>query len=129
MAKKTDVFNVSSIDTVIGSGVHLKGTLSSEGDIAIDGTLAGNIKSGGHVTVGVNGRIGGTIHAISATVAGHVEGNITATDATYIMESGQVHGDIDTGQMEIAMGAIFIGTSKMKRAEAAEIAERTEVDG
>jgi cytoskeletal protein CcmA (bactofilin family) len=129
MAKKADVFNVSSIDTVIGSGVRLKGNLSSEGDIAIDGALAGNVKSGGHVTVGINGRIGGTIAAISATIAGYVEGNVSAADSVHIMESGQVHGDIATGRLEIAMGAIFIGTSKMKPAEAAEVGERTEVEG
>lgn len=129
MAKKTDVFNVSSIDTVIASGVRLKGNLSSDGDIVIDGALTGNIKSGGHVTIGVNGRIGGSINAVSITVAGHVEGNVTATDSVSVMESGQIHGNIDTGQLEIAMGAIFIGTNKMKLAEAAEIVERTEVDG
>ena len=126
---KTDVFNVSSIDTIIGSGVKLKGNVSSDGDIAIDGALVGNIKSGGHVTIGVNGRISGSIHATSATIGGSVEGNIMASDAVSVMESGQVHGDIDTGRLEIAMGAVFIGTSKMKPIVAAEIADRTEVHG
>jgi cytoskeletal protein CcmA (bactofilin family) len=129
MAKKTDVFNVSTTDTVIGSGVKLKGNVSSEGDIAIDGVLAGNIKSGGHVTIGLNGRIGGSIQATSATIAGYVEGHITASDSVSVMESGQVHGDIDTGRLEIALGATFIGTSKMKPLIAAEVAERTEVNG
>jgi len=126
---KTDVFNVSSIDTVIGSGVKLKGNVSSDGDIAIDGALVGNIKSGGHVTIGINGRIAGTIHATSATIAGYVDGNVTAGDSVSIGESGQVHGDIDTGRLEIAMGATFIGASKMKPVVAAEVAERTEVSG
>lgn len=129
MAKKTDVFNVSTTDTVIGSGVKLKGNVTSEGDIAIDGSLAGNIKSGGHVTIGVNGRIGGSIQAISLTVAGYVEGDVKANDSVSIMESGQVHGDIDTGRLEIGMGAVFIGTSKMKPVAAAEVADRTEVHG
>lgn len=129
MAKKTDVFNVSSIDTVIGSGVRLKGNVSSEGDIAIDGTLVGNIKSGGHVSIGVNGHITGSIHATSAAIGGYVEGNVTAGDSTSIGESGQVHGDIDTGRLEIAMGGVFIGASKMKPIVAAEVAERTEVNG
>src|SRR5437868_14142530 len=98
MAKKTDVFNVASVDTVIGSGVRLRGNLSSEGDIALDGVLTGNITSGGHVTVGVNGRIDGHIQAATAQVAGHVEGNIKALDSVSLMDSGQIHGDIDTGR-------------------------------
>jgi cytoskeletal protein CcmA (bactofilin family) len=113
MAKKTDVFNVASIDTVIGPGVRLKGNLSSEGDIAIDGVLAGNLHSGGHVTVGVNGQI---------------QGNIKAEDSVNLMETGQLHGDIDTTQLEVGMGAIFIGTSKMKPAAATEISDSPETE-
>ena len=121
MAKKTDVFSVSSIDTVIGSGVKMRGNLSSEGDIAVDGTLAGNIKSGGQVTIGVNGRIVGNIDSTSVTIGGKVEGNVKALDTVSILESGHLHGDIDASQIEIGLGAVFIGTSKMKPAEATEI--------
>src|SRR4051812_13036882 len=114
MTKPADVFNASSTDTVIGSSVRLKGNVSSDGDIAIDGVLAGNIKSGGHVTVGPNGRVGGSIRAISASIAGDVEGDVVASDSVSILESGQVRGDIDSGRLEVSMGAVFIGTSKMK---------------
>jgi len=126
MAKKTDVFNVSHVDTVISSGVRMKGNLNSDGDIAVDGALAGNIVSGGHVAIGVNGRIAGNIKAISVQIAGRVEGNIIASDSLSLMESAQLRGDVDTGQLEITMGAIFIGTSKMKPAEANEITTPTE---
>jgi cytoskeletal protein CcmA (bactofilin family) len=128
MAKKTAVFNVGSIDTVIGSGVRLKGNLSSEGDIAIDGALVGNIKSGGHVTIGVNGRIVGHIQGTSIQTAGRIEGNLTALDSVTLAETAQVSGDIDTTHLEIGMGAIFIGTSKMKPAEATEIETPAETE-
>jgi cytoskeletal protein CcmA (bactofilin family) len=128
MAKKTDVFSVGSIDTVIGSGVRLKGNLSSEGDIAIDGALVGNIKSGGHVTVGVNGRIVGHIQGTSIQIAGRVEGNLAALDSVTLAETGQLTGNIDTIHLEIGLGAIFIGTSKMKPAEATEIPTAAETE-
>ena len=128
MAKKADVFNVSNIDTVIGSGVKLKGNLASEGDVAVDGTLMGNISSGGHVTIGVNGKINGRIQAVSAQIAGHVEGNVTAADHTSIMSTGFVRGDITTGGLEVMMGGIFIGESKMKPAQATEIADVEETE-
>ena len=121
MAKKTDVFNVSSLDTVISSGVKLRGNLTSDGDVSIDGALAGNIKAGGHVNIGVNGRIGGSIDATSVAIAGAVEGNIKATDSVSLMETAQLHGDIDTGRLEIALGAVFIGASKMKPVHATEL--------
>ena len=128
MAKKTDVFNVSHVDTVISSGVRLKGNLASDGDIAVDGTLVGNIASGGHVAIGVNARISGHIKAITAQIAGKVEGNVVATDSVSLMETAQLRGDIDTGRLEIEIGAIFIGTSKMKPAEASEVTAPTEAD-
>ncbi len=126
MAKKTDVFNVSHVDTIISSGVRMKGNLSSDGDIAVDGVLAGNIVSGGHVAVGVNGRIGGNIKATTVQIAGRVDGNVIAGDSLSLMESAQLRGDIDTGRLEVEMGAIFIGASKMKPAEATEVTTPTE---
>ena len=122
MAKRTDVFNVSTIDTVISAGVRLKGNLASEGDIAIDGTLAGTITSGGHVAIGVNGQITGNIKATSIQVAGQVEGNLTALDSVSLIETAQVRGDIDTAHLEVGMGAVFIGQSKMKPVQAREVA-------
>jgi cytoskeletal protein CcmA (bactofilin family) len=121
MARKTDVFNVSNIDTVISSGVRLKGNLVSDGDVAVDGTLVGNINSGGHVAIGVNARIAGNIKAISIQIAGEVEGDLVAADSVSLIETAQLRGNIDTTQFEVAMGAIFIGTSKMKPAEAREV--------
>jgi cytoskeletal protein CcmA (bactofilin family) len=128
MAKKSEVFNVGGIDTAIGSSVKLRGNLETEGDVMLDGNLLGNIKSGGQVVIGVNGGIKGNIQAISVTTAGHVEGHIVAVDSVSITETGQVHGDISSGRLEVGMGAIFIGTSKMKPAEATEILDRTKVD-
>ncbi|HUC20481.1 MAG TPA: polymer-forming cytoskeletal protein [Candidatus Polarisedimenticolaceae bacterium] len=128
MAKKREVFNVAGIDTAIGSSVKLKGNLETEGDVALDGSLLGNVKSGGQVVVGINGHVKGNIQAISVISAGQVEGHIVAIDSVSLMESGQVRGDITSGRLEVAMGAIFIGTSKMKPAEATELLDRPKAD-
>lgn len=123
MAKKTDVFGVSGTDTVIGSSVTLKGNLNSDTDVTLDGKLAGNIRSGGHVTIGVNAHVIGDIQASSAAVAGKLEGNIKATDSASIMETGHVRGDIDATRLEVSLGAIFIGSSRMKEPKVTEIEE------
>ncbi|HEX7259668.1 MAG TPA: polymer-forming cytoskeletal protein [Candidatus Saccharimonadia bacterium] len=128
MAKKREVFTVGGIDTAIGSSVKLRGNLETDGDVAIDGQLVGNIKSGGQLVVGINGQVKGNVEAVSVTSAGRIEGNIAAVDSVSLMESAQVRGDIASGRLEIAMGAIFIGISKMKPAEATELLDRTKVD-
>lgn len=121
MAKKQDVFGVSGTDTVIGSSVKLKGNLSSETDITVDGTLVGNIKSGGHLTIGVNAHITGNLSATSITIAGQVDGNVLAVDSASVMETGQVHGDISCSRLEVGMGGVFVGMSKMKPLKATEL--------
>jgi cytoskeletal protein CcmA (bactofilin family) len=127
MAKKPDMFGVSGTDTVIGSSVKLKGNLTSEGDISLDGRMAGNVKSGGHVTVGVNAHITGDVAAVSVAVAGRLDGNIKVVDETHIMESGQVYGDVDTGRIQIGLGGILLGAIKMKKPEATELLDRDSI--
>jgi cytoskeletal protein CcmA (bactofilin family) len=124
MAKKHDLLGVAGADTVIGTGVKLRGNLVTEGDILIDGTLTGNVKSRGNLDIGVNAHVTGDVSAESITVAGQLDGNIRATGDTTIAETGQVTGDIATGRLHIDMGAIFIGTSKMKVIQASEVATR-----
>lgn len=128
MAKKNDMFGGAHGETIIGSSVKLKGNLNTEGDITVDGKMAGNINSGGHVTLGVNAHVVGNISASSATIAGHLDGNVKVADALSVLESGQVLGDVNTGRLEVGMGGIIIGALKMKPVEAREIEERTELN-
>lgn len=128
MAKKQDLLGVVGAETVIGSGVKLRGNLVSDGDIIVDGALAGNIKTKGNLTIGVNAHVTGDVTADSVSVAGHLDGNVRASDSTTIAETGQVNGDIATGRLHIDMGAIFIGASKMKPVEASEIADRASLE-
>lgn len=114
MPKRTNSLNVSgSNETIIGTGVSAKGTLISETDITIDGTFAGDIKSGGNVVLGLNAIVKADIRADNVVVAGNLDGNIKAQGETSIAESGRVNGDITTALLAIASGAVFIGASKM----------------
>lgn len=128
MAKKNEMFGAATGETVIGSSVKLKGNLNCEGDITIDGKMAGNIRSGGHVTLGVNAHVTGDISATSATVAGHLDGKLKAVDALSVLESGQINGDVSTGRLEVSLGGIIIGNLKMKPVEATEIEDRVDIN-
>lgn len=123
MAKKDDILGVSSADTVIGSGVKVKGNLISEGDVVVDGLMSGNIKAGGNITLGVNAHVLGDVIGQNVRVAGTLNGNISASESTSITETGEVAGDIATTILNVESGALFIGTSKMKRSVPAEIIE------
>jgi cytoskeletal protein CcmA (bactofilin family) len=116
MARKSheDALGVTGAETIIGTGVVVKGNLASESDIIIDGTLTGHLKAGGNVTLGVNASVKGDVTAVNITVAGNLTGNIAAEGETTIRETGQVQGDITTTSLAVSPGAIFIGRSLMQ---------------
>jgi cytoskeletal protein CcmA (bactofilin family) len=79
----------------IGQSVQIKGELSGQEDLIIDGSIDGKILvHGHHLTIGPNGHINAEVHAKSVQINGAVTGNITADDRVEISSSGSVLGDI-----------------------------------
>lgn len=116
MARKTleDALGVAGSETIIGTGVTVRGNLHSESDITIDGQLNGDIKTTGDVTIGMNGRVTANIQGANVSVAGNLTGNIKASGEVSIRETGHVEGDITAMGLAISSGAVFIGRSIME---------------
>jgi cytoskeletal protein CcmA (bactofilin family) len=113
VARKGELLGVSGSETLIGTNVVVKGNLSTEGDIIIDGSLVGEINSNGKVTLDVNADVTANIVARNVNIAGSLKGNLTIESETIITETGRVEGDITTNTLAIASGAIFNGQSRM----------------
>jgi cytoskeletal protein CcmA (bactofilin family) len=111
--KKDEFVPTGAAETVVGTSVKLKGNLKSDGDITVDGSVNGEIKTKGTVTVGPNANIIANVHAKNVNIAGTVQGNIVATDRLNISESGRVYGDISANILSVAAGALFSGKSTM----------------
>jgi cytoskeletal protein CcmA (bactofilin family) len=104
----------------IGQSVQIKGELSGNEDLIIDGKIEGRINlKDHHLTVGANGRITAEIHAKSVLVNGEVIGNIIADDKVEIAPSGSVDGDISAPRVALADGSCFKGSIDMGRKAAA----------
>ena len=131
MARKSheDALGVAGAETVIGTGVNVKGNLASESDIVIDGTLTGHIKAGGDVTLGVNANVKGDITAVNVAIAGTLHGNVTAEGEASLRETSHVEGDIKCAGLVVAAGAIFIGQSLMQAPPRLEEARTEELQG
>lgn len=100
-------------ETIVGTSVKLKGNLNSTGDIIVDGSVSGELKTKGSVVVGPNANILANVKAQNVQVSGMVQGNIEASDKIQITETGRVMGDIAANVLSIAPGAVFSGNSKM----------------
>jgi cytoskeletal protein CcmA (bactofilin family) len=124
MFDKRDETQISgAAETVVGTSVKLKGTLRSDGDITVDGSVNGEVKTKGTVNIGPNAHIIANVQAKNVNISGTVQGNVVATDRLTISESGRVYGDISANILAISAGAIFTGKSTM-----AEVVSQPEME-
>jgi cytoskeletal protein CcmA (bactofilin family) len=105
--------NTSKPETTIGANTRFVGTLTSDGNIRIDGSVEGDIEVLGNLIVGETGRVIATIKAQNVHVSGAVKGEITATEKLEISPTGKVWGDITTAALQIDPGGLFRGESTM----------------
>src|SRR5580704_8857017 len=56
----------------IGPGVTVVGTRESSGDVAVEGTVRGDIQANGNVTISAQVRMEVNLHATKATLRGHL---------------------------------------------------------
>jgi cytoskeletal protein CcmA (bactofilin family) len=100
----------------IGKSVFIKGELTGDEDLTIEGRVEGRIELKDHnLVIGPNGKINAEINAKNVTIIGSVVGNIAATDIIEIKSSGSVMGDIKSPRVCIADGAHFKGSVDMQR--------------
>lgn len=129
--RKEELVHAGVAETVVGTSVKLKGNLKSDGDITVDGSVNGEIKTKGTVNIGPNANIIANVHAKNINISGTVQGNVLATDRLSITESGRVYGDISANILSISAGALFTGKSAMaenvKNPEIELVVEKEEV--
>ncbi len=99
--------------TLIGAGTTLKGDISSNSDLRIDGTIVGNIHSSAKVVVGANGHVEGDITGNQADIIGKVSGNVKAKDLLQLRGDAIVTGNLYAGKLQIEPSATFNGQCHM----------------
>jgi len=98
----------------LGKSFVLKGDISSGGDMAIEGLVAGRIDLGLHdLVVEKGGRVEADVHARNVTIHGKMIGNVQAAEKVFISETGRMKGDIAAAVISILAGARFRGSIKM----------------
>jgi cytoskeletal protein CcmA (bactofilin family) len=99
--------------TLISAGTSLKGDISSNGDLRIDGTVLGNVKTSAKIIIGSTGVVEGDIAGNQADVTGKVNGNIRATELLQLRGECVVSGNIYAGKLQVEPSATFNGQCHM----------------
>ena len=100
--------NENSPPSLLSTDLFIKGNLTTNGDIQIEGEVEGNIKAN-LLTIGKEAKIKGELNTDELIINGHVSGTIRAKKVT-LTSSAKVEGDIIHQTLAIETGAHFEGS-------------------
>src|SRR5579859_2462330 len=100
----------------LGPSLHIKGEISGNEDLLIDGSVEGLIQLDERkLTVGATAKLTADIIAREVVVYGSVKGNLRAKDRIEIKKDGSVNGDLTTARISIEDGAYFKGSIEIDK--------------
>src|SRR5580698_7224651 len=103
----------STSASLIGAGTSMKGDITSNGDIRIDGALTGNIHCSAKVVIGAGGVVQGDINGQQADIMGKVTGTIKVKDLLQLKGGSNLNGNIQAAKLQIEPAANFKGECHM----------------
>ncbi len=105
---------------MIGSSIVIKGTVSGDEDLVIQGKVEGTIELGkNEVTVGESGKVAADINAKTVRIDGEVTGDVSGGEKVVISKSGNVRGNIVAPRVTLEDGAVFKGSIDMDPGDSA----------
>ncbi len=96
----------------VGPGLRIRGRLSGEGDVIVDGSFEGELAIDGRVAVGPAGRVKSPVSARLVTVEGRLDGDVAAGEVI-VREGGRLHGDVRASRVGLEDGGSIHGTVTM----------------
>ncbi len=101
------------IDCLIGASTVIKGDLTFDGGLRIDGRVQGNVMATegkpSALVLSEAARIEGEIRASHAVINGTVVGPVYAADYVELQSKAHVTGDVHYRTLEIQLGAVVQG--------------------
>ncbi len=107
MAKSSEVDGV--MRNHLAAGTKVKGDITTQGDIRIDGTVEGSITSKGKLVVGNTGIIEGEVNCTTANISGNLSGIIHVSEMLKVQATGKISGEISYGKLSVEPGAELEG--------------------
>jgi len=97
-----------SPSATVSRGIKIKGDISGQGDLFIDGILEGKVHiPEGNFAVGPNARVSADIEAREIIIQGEVVGALKAHGRIQILSTATVTGNIETRGIVVEDGAVM----------------------
>ncbi len=112
--------------TLIGSTVMIKGDLTANESILVDGFVEGSMETTGDVHVALHGKVYASVRADNIKVSGKVVGNITASNKVELESTAVLEGNIRSPRLSISESALFRGSIDMRPVVSKEAGDDTQ---
>ncbi len=96
-------------ETIIGGSIKVKGNFHGQGNIVIEGSLEGSLKTNASLFIGEKAKIVANIEAQDAIINGLVNGQIKVKKYLSLGSTAKIFGDIQYGEISVEHGAIING--------------------
>jgi cytoskeletal protein CcmA (bactofilin family) len=98
---------------VIGAKTAVKGEITGDEDVLVEGRVEGQIRITRDLRVGPTGAVKAKVEAQTVIVSGEIVGDCQAATRVEIQASGKLTGNIKAPKIIISEGAMFRGNSDM----------------
>ncbi len=96
--------------TIIGKDAAIKGEITFENGVRVDGRIEGKIHSSGILAISKGGKVqAAEVQAGNIIVEGEVVGNLRATERIELRQTARLKGDLWAAKLLVAEGATFNG--------------------
>jgi len=123
--KQTSARSVKSTAMAVGASIRIKGDVTGDEDLIIQGHVDGTISLKGHnVTISKSAKVKANIEASQIIIEGELSGDMKGDEKVVIRETGNVYGNIVAPRVTLEDGAMFKGSIEMEPRQAHTAGEK-----
>jgi cytoskeletal protein CcmA (bactofilin family) len=94
-------------------GSRVNGQLNFQGSAKIDGSIDGEIRCNGTLTIGEGAEVKARISGQVVVIRGRVDGNVSAKEKVELAAPARLYGNINTPRLVVGEGVVFDGDCSM----------------
>ena len=96
-------------ESVLGRGARVRGRVTGEGSLRIEGQVEGDVALGGDLSIEEGAVITGNVEASAVSISGALTGDVSARGAVAIRGTARVTGNMGGAEVSLEEGAAFSG--------------------
>ncbi len=119
--KDNKLEKLKDAETIIGASIKVKGNFHGQGNIIIEGSLEGSLKTNANIYIGERAKVVANVESKDLIVNGEIRGNVKTKNYLSLGSTAKIFGDIQYFEISVAKGATIngqlIATTEDKKSE------------